>query len=676
MHHCLRVTELLSEICEQAHEPNDPSDLLALALTCKAFRDPALDALYYEIRSLADLFMCLPRDLWDLRLVEIGLYCRNKYIPRVRVVRFNPASNIIFVDPHALSEVYSYCDDSLLPNLQELEIWDGDWTSDIIGDALLSDIIHFPQLIFGPSLTSVVLAFLKSNSLHILGIASRASPLLKYVALRVEEQLENGPATDKLLEVLRDATGRLHKLTSFSITLEHTLAIPVARLLEPIALFPALDQLHLGIQKLSPLIGSSELYPRVTSRTRELGIVLPPLFNNDPSTGAHPGSGNNDLQPSSPLTPIASDDDDIGLAINSDSDSDDDLPRFEYRRRPSSFDMDAPGKQPALTEGDLTPEMASRYQEACENYFMVKNVDAKNHPNYVFAGFLDHRFRTWYKNNKATLSILSLDDFFVQFRSRWLAKGWSRNLKRDITRLSQGDKSFDVWANEIRRMNSFLIGEPEHMDDKHLLSELSARMEKHLQDSVDTAKLAADIDIDDWIRAVALEETKLKGFIEAARSALSLHSSSSKPRTTRSSDDSTGSSNEKKKTKRQYSEDQLEALDGYERENLTEEDGCFKCRMPQAGHFAKECKLPAPDAKGYKKRTKDVVRELLAQANKTPKNRAPISSNAVAAVMPSVVFEEEDSDHGAQGASEQYLLITLQSPSFWEDLFFLTIASF
>lgn len=71
MHRCLQVPEiviLLSKALDQTNlfseEYPDDRDLLSMALTCRAFLDPALDALWGHISSLDPIISCLPQNLW------------------------------------------------------------------------------------------------------------------------------------------------------------------------------------------------------------------------------------------------------------------------------------------------------------------------------------------------------------------------------------------------------------------------------------------------------------------------------------------------------------------------------------------------------------------------------------------------------------------------------------
>jgi hypothetical protein len=70
MHSCLLIAEIFSRIT--FFSTNDgpyegrlgKDEVYNLALTCKAFSEPALDAIWRDIYGLMDLVNLLPADLW------------------------------------------------------------------------------------------------------------------------------------------------------------------------------------------------------------------------------------------------------------------------------------------------------------------------------------------------------------------------------------------------------------------------------------------------------------------------------------------------------------------------------------------------------------------------------------------------------------------------------------
>lgn len=78
MHHCLYVEELVSRIaeaCAPAYNTPQADDargipglgtLRALAQTCRALQEPALNVLWYHKAGLHHFIQCMPEDAWEI----------------------------------------------------------------------------------------------------------------------------------------------------------------------------------------------------------------------------------------------------------------------------------------------------------------------------------------------------------------------------------------------------------------------------------------------------------------------------------------------------------------------------------------------------------------------------------------------------------------------------------
>ena len=60
MHHALQIQEILLLIFYHCRHSRVTSDLPALARTCRAFKEPALDVLWEELDDPSPLARCLP----------------------------------------------------------------------------------------------------------------------------------------------------------------------------------------------------------------------------------------------------------------------------------------------------------------------------------------------------------------------------------------------------------------------------------------------------------------------------------------------------------------------------------------------------------------------------------------------------------------------------------------
>lgn len=80
MHCCLQISEITAQICAElvcrdlgcldtfagrVDHDHYPATLAALARTCHALEEPALDALWKTQSSLIPLILCMPEDLWS-----------------------------------------------------------------------------------------------------------------------------------------------------------------------------------------------------------------------------------------------------------------------------------------------------------------------------------------------------------------------------------------------------------------------------------------------------------------------------------------------------------------------------------------------------------------------------------------------------------------------------------
>ena len=76
MHRCLAVPEIMILICDLMKESGKhDGTLAALATCCRAFRMPAVSALWKDLNTLMPLLMSLPRDLWSTEAEDHRFVC-------------------------------------------------------------------------------------------------------------------------------------------------------------------------------------------------------------------------------------------------------------------------------------------------------------------------------------------------------------------------------------------------------------------------------------------------------------------------------------------------------------------------------------------------------------------------------------------------------------------------
>ena len=82
MHHVLHIQEILLNIfghCRLPSWESAASDLPAVARTCRAFKEPALDILWEHLVDLSALARCLPEASYQSQADEVGSKC-SKFI--------------------------------------------------------------------------------------------------------------------------------------------------------------------------------------------------------------------------------------------------------------------------------------------------------------------------------------------------------------------------------------------------------------------------------------------------------------------------------------------------------------------------------------------------------------------------------------------------------------------
>lgn len=68
MHPCLKIEEITVSIAGFLSK----GDLTRLGIVCRQFYEPAMDALWSDLRGMAALIMCLPADSWELDPTSLG----------------------------------------------------------------------------------------------------------------------------------------------------------------------------------------------------------------------------------------------------------------------------------------------------------------------------------------------------------------------------------------------------------------------------------------------------------------------------------------------------------------------------------------------------------------------------------------------------------------------------
>ncbi|KAG2737965.1 hypothetical protein P692DRAFT_20702742, partial [Suillus brevipes Sb2] len=281
---------------------------------------------------------------------------------------------------------------------------------------------------------------------------------------------------------------------------------------------------------------------------------------------------------------------------------------------------------PKLTAGDITPQVACDWENACQTYFLHKSIDEDDQVKMIASGMTDPRLRTWYLTQRAILSEGTFEEYMTAFKEAWLDSHWAMKLRKKVLGSQQGNRSFYEWALDLQNQNALLYGNPSHLSDIQLRSQLEANVCDELTIRVLRAKLADNLTLKNWIEEVKhLDDERLEDLASHRKIAEELHKSSKRNPT---SVNKTSSSSSKTYNS---SSPRLGTLTETERALLMKHKGCFKCRKFYVSHQSKDCTDGAPEASTYKTLT-----EADATAAK-PKTK-PVA--AVGAVMPSSVLND------------------------------------
>ncbi|KAJ6550863.1 hypothetical protein DFH09DRAFT_988706 [Mycena vulgaris] len=192
MHRCLTILEIIELVCghvEVRYLGRDSPDLAALARTCKAFQDPALDLLWREQSTLTHMLKCLPSNVWEEKIHSRGPPSHFRligpidpadweiplsYARRIRTLSLDVGVGYVeptFLDAAILDTISSSLPQELLcPNLRSIS-----WGPKL--DPVFSNILLF----LGPNITTVHLS-LPAPSISL--IASLSTLPLRYPELK------------------------------------------------------------------------------------------------------------------------------------------------------------------------------------------------------------------------------------------------------------------------------------------------------------------------------------------------------------------------------------------------------------------------------------------------------------------------------------------------------------
>lgn len=280
----------------------------------------------------------------------------------------------------------------------------------------------------------------------------------------------------------------------------------------------------------------------------------------------------------------------------------------------------------------------------CTQFFIHKDVPAEEMVKKIAWGMQDPRIQDWYITRQEDLDALSFREYMVEVRSTWLPVGWADIVHRKMLASTQGQRPFSEWAIEVQSQNTLLRGTPSHLADVNILYHLESHMNPDLAADYHAENIVED-DLCRWIEMVRLLDEKRLRYLSRQKEAVdaALHAERHQLAEKKVANGNmcintkSYSSQGKDSTSKPFT--RLPTLSESKRQLLCDNNGCFKCREPFAGHTSSNCLKGFPDGATYKSLT---AASVLAKKTKRKDVVAAVEikegSDTMAVVMPSAVL--------------------------------------
>ncbi|KAF8122259.1 hypothetical protein K438DRAFT_1793260 [Mycena galopus ATCC 62051] len=312
-------------------------------------------------------------------------------------------------------------------------------------------------------------------------------------------------------------------------------------------------------------------------------------------------------------------------------------------------------RPPVLHEGDVTPLIVRKFENAARNYFGYKGTPDDQKVGVMIGCLRDERHLNWLDPDAERERVLKLTfpQFMAEFRKKYLKADWEHTTRNELlnSKMKNAEQSFDEWYTQVASLHALLVNTPSALDPTRLRHTLEAGMCEDLaydysRDTAATAVPVAELEL--WLIEVRrVDEKRLRELAKqhrlAAEYAKAEKSKAEKRKAPNDGDRSTkkpfGSSN-KVNTNGASSSNTAGGqskgcpkLTDEERALLGEHDGCFKCRNFYAGHRSRDCTNGFPDAATYRTLTAaDATAAATATTAASGEKKAQ-KSKAVAVVM-------------------------------------------
>ena len=324
---------------------------------------------------------------------------------------------------------------------------------------------------------------------------------------------------------------------------------------------------------------------------------------------------------------------------------------------------------PILLEGRLTTATIRKYDTAWKYFFSHKNILSTDQVARIINNFDSAEIANWTSNNEDTLKNGTFQEFVGKLKKKFLPHNWEDDLVQAQI-ATQGQTSFSKWVNDVRKANSELgaANSLYFIEENAFRCHVVPRLSPELRRSYDAhnvhvnngtqGSLDAIMDLEAWLERINILDQDIQARhaeIQAlqAKSAKMTHPAYS-------------GANNSMHTPNQSSGLLIAAvlkLTTDERALLMAHQGCLKCRVFYAGHFADKCTVDHPSIDQCKKVTKEHAARAKASFEKNTK-----ASTGVVVVAVFGSDSDNDSAKDGYGANEYVRTVSPTVPTPCSDI--------
>jgi len=140
-------------------------------------------------------------------------------------------------------------------------------------------------------------------------------------------------------------------------------------------------------------------------------------------------------------------------------------------------------KVPVLTAGDISPAVMIDFENAAQDFFVMKSVPTDKQVAMIIPSLKDIRIHDWITADCERVIALPFMEFMKELRDNYLHQGWKDQVCNDIltSMLANSNMTFWNWAQHLLKLNCLLSGASSVFDDVALCNHLEAHLNNDLK---------------------------------------------------------------------------------------------------------------------------------------------------------------------------------------------------